>query len=224
MRPNDWMVKVDLKDSYFAIPVHAEHRKFLRFWFEEKTFEFNCLPFGLLPAPWVFTKTFETHGSTLTRVRGSFDCIHRRHLSARRVVTAAKNSHCRLNVPYRIPGIRNQPQKVHFGAYTGTGVLRDPSKHGKDGIETTGRKDEEDPPRGREIVRGGACQRQDAVMPTGENECYSTGDPPAPLFCHYLQRCLTQSLDHSNQDYKCVISSDQESIEELHWWSTEMIK
>ena len=56
VKPGNYMVKVDLNNAYFAIPIHAEHRKFLRFQFEEKTFEFNCLPFGLSPAAWVFTK------------------------------------------------------------------------------------------------------------------------------------------------------------------------
>ena len=48
--------------------------------------------------------------------------------------------------------------------------------------------------------------------------------PLAPPFCRYVQRCLNRSLDHSNQDYESVISLNQESIDELRWWSTEMMK
>ena len=44
VRPGDWLAKVDLKDAYCTIPIH---RKFLRFLFQEKTYEFICLPFGL---------------------------------------------------------------------------------------------------------------------------------------------------------------------------------
>ena len=36
--------------------VHAEHRKFLRYVFNGKTFEFQCLPFGLKSAPQAFVK------------------------------------------------------------------------------------------------------------------------------------------------------------------------
>ena len=63
-------------------------------------------------------------------------------------------------------------------------------------------------------------------MPTGEIECYGPGDPSGStvLICRYLQRCLAWSLDHSNQDFEHVISLDLESMEELHWWSMEMIK
>ena len=57
LRPGDWMTKIDLKDAYFAIPVACQHRKYLAFRWQGKTYQFNCLPFGLSSAPWVFTKT-----------------------------------------------------------------------------------------------------------------------------------------------------------------------
>ena len=52
----DWLVNVDLKDAYFSVPISQENRKFLCFQFEDKSYQFNCLPFGLASAPWVFTK------------------------------------------------------------------------------------------------------------------------------------------------------------------------
>ena len=52
----DWLVNVDLKDAYFSVPISQENRKFLCFQFEDKSYQFNCLPFGLASAPWIFTK------------------------------------------------------------------------------------------------------------------------------------------------------------------------
>ena len=52
----DYMMKLDLKDAYYAVPIHQESRKYLRFQFEGTTFEFSCLPFGLSLAPRVFTR------------------------------------------------------------------------------------------------------------------------------------------------------------------------
>ena len=57
LKPGDWMTKVDLKDAYFMIPVATNHRSLLQFKWIGKTYQFNCLPFGLSSAPWVFTKT-----------------------------------------------------------------------------------------------------------------------------------------------------------------------
>ena len=49
-------MKIDLKDAYFSIPIDAHYRKFLCFQVEGKLYQFNCLPFGLASAKWVFTK------------------------------------------------------------------------------------------------------------------------------------------------------------------------
>lgn len=51
-----WLCKIDFKDAYFAVPVDAQHRKFLQFQWKGKTFQYKCLPFGLSTAPYVFTK------------------------------------------------------------------------------------------------------------------------------------------------------------------------
>ena len=50
------MTRIDIKDAYFAIPIHPQHQKFLRFQWKGKCFQFTCLPFGLVSAPRVFTK------------------------------------------------------------------------------------------------------------------------------------------------------------------------
>ncbi len=59
----DWFVtidlKVDLKDAYFHIQVVQRHRKFLRFAFGGKAYQYKVLPFGLALAPRTFTKCMD---------------------------------------------------------------------------------------------------------------------------------------------------------------------
>ena len=56
LQKNDWMMRIDLKDAYFLIPIDPLHQKFLGFKWQGKSFQFTCLPFGLASAPRVFTK------------------------------------------------------------------------------------------------------------------------------------------------------------------------
>ena len=56
LRKGDFMVKIDLKDAYFTVPVWKNHQKFLRFVWKETMYGFACLLFGLASALRVFTK------------------------------------------------------------------------------------------------------------------------------------------------------------------------
>ena len=53
------MKKLDLKDVYYSFPIHASHRKYLRFIYQDRTYKFQCLPFGLSSALQAFTKTLK---------------------------------------------------------------------------------------------------------------------------------------------------------------------
>ena len=57
--PWDFMVSIDLKDAYFSVPIFQPHRRYLRFLWNFKRYEFTCLPFGYSLAPRVFTKLFK---------------------------------------------------------------------------------------------------------------------------------------------------------------------
>ena len=56
IRQGDWATSLDLQDAYFHVLVHPKDRKFLRFAWNGRTFQFNVLPFGLSLAPWAFTR------------------------------------------------------------------------------------------------------------------------------------------------------------------------
>ena len=49
------MTSLDYSDAYFHIPIHKRSWKFLRFHFQDKTYRFKVLPFGLSTAPIKFT-------------------------------------------------------------------------------------------------------------------------------------------------------------------------
>lgn len=56
LRQGDWLIKINLKDAYFIVPIWVGHQKYLRFLCKDSMLEFVCLPFGLASAPRIFTK------------------------------------------------------------------------------------------------------------------------------------------------------------------------
>ena len=60
-----WACSVDIQDAYFHVPMHWEFHKFLAFKIGNRIFVFQFLPFGLSPAPWVFTRIIKPIKSRL---------------------------------------------------------------------------------------------------------------------------------------------------------------
>lgn len=54
--PGCFMSKLDLKDAYLLIPIRKQDRRYLRFYFQDMVFQYNCLCFGINFAPMLFTK------------------------------------------------------------------------------------------------------------------------------------------------------------------------
>ena len=54
-----YFCSIDLKDAYYSLRLHDEPRKFFRFSFLGKKFEFNSLVMGYTDAPRLFSKTMK---------------------------------------------------------------------------------------------------------------------------------------------------------------------
>ena len=68
LQEGDYMCKLDLKDAYFTVPMNRESKKFLRFQWQAILYEFQCLCFGLGPAPLIFTKLMKVPIALLRRL------------------------------------------------------------------------------------------------------------------------------------------------------------
>lgn len=68
IQAGDWFVTINLKDGYCHIQIIKGHRKFLRFAFEDKAYQYHVLPFGLALAPRTFTKCMDACVQSCKRV------------------------------------------------------------------------------------------------------------------------------------------------------------
>ena len=51
LNPADYFMKIDLLDAYLSIPVHQDSQPYLAFIFDQVTYAFKMMPFGLNVAP-----------------------------------------------------------------------------------------------------------------------------------------------------------------------------
>ncbi len=56
LKQGKWAVSIDVKDAYLHVPIRPSDRKYLKFAFEGKVYQFKVLPFGVATAPYVFTR------------------------------------------------------------------------------------------------------------------------------------------------------------------------
>lgn len=112
---NCFMSTIDLKDAYFLINVHHSHRKFLRFQFRNKLYEFTCLPFGLNTAPYVFTKILKPVVASL-RLEGLLSVIYLDDflLLGNSVTTCQRNSIRTINLLESLGFIINKEKSQLF--------------------------------------------------------------------------------------------------------------
>ena len=56
MKVGEYVMSIDLIDTYFQAAIHPDDRKYLRFVVEGMPYQFQVLPFGPSAAPHVFTR------------------------------------------------------------------------------------------------------------------------------------------------------------------------
>ena len=169
LRPGDWLSKVDLKDAYFAVPIHPDHRKYLRFSVGTKTYQFTCLPFGLSSAPWVFTKTLRPVAALVqelgVRVIFYIDDILLMADSKERLTDQT------IGLSYLlVSGFHHQHQKDNPRAYPVDRVSRLHCEYNLHGAEPPSIENEKDPGRSPKTKRGGVSIGPSPGSGSGQDE------------------------------------------------------
>ena len=138
LQPGEWVTSLDFSDAYFHIPISPNSRKFLRFHFQNQTFQFRALPFGLSTAPMEFTIVVK-----------EVKLMARKHPDAPipgRLVDPGKRQGYMFsghpNSPGLVPGIGlgREPQKIGTGSQADFQFCRLPVRFGAGGSQTYPRK------------------------------------------------------------------------------------
>ena len=218
IQPGDWLAKVDLKDAYFAVPIHHSHHQYLRFNFQGKCYQFICLPFGLSSAPWVFTKTLKP-ALALLREMGV-------RLIADILVLAESQELAKEGVVYLLQclgflinskkSVLEPAQSMEFLGLTVDTVAME--------LKLPVEKMKKIRAEARSMATAEHTSARAIARLVGKMNATSRVIPPAPLFYRHLQMALSEALNSNSQCYETQVSLSPYSREELKWWDNHMVK
>ena len=63
-----YFASVDFSNAYYSVPLAECHKRFVRFCWDGKVFQYTCLPMGLASAPRIFTKLLKPVLATLRKL------------------------------------------------------------------------------------------------------------------------------------------------------------
>ena len=189
--------------------------------FQGKVYEFNCLPFGLSSAPWVFTKNLKPVIALLQEpgvwliayIDNILILVESREELESHTVALIYLLGC---MGYIINSITNPAQTLEFlGLIVDTlsMELRLPLNKLKK-IRAESRK----------LAREQTTPARSLARLLGKMNATTPVIPPAPLFCRHLQMSLTRALEEGSQSYETLVTLSLEGREELMWWDNHMSK
>ena len=222
LRVNDWMVKVDLKDAYFTVPIHVDHQPMLRFQVGLEHYQFTCLLFGLSCAPWVFTKVMKPVAIFLrsmgVRMVVYIDDILLMAESAEQVtlhLEALLYLLTGLGFIINAPKLVTSPtQQIEFlGLWVNSTTLHlslpgEKLHHIRLEVSQTLQKDQ--------------VTARHLAQVIGKLHTASQAVLPVSLFYRSVQGDLQKVLSSNNQDYTASINLSLPAREELLWWQERL--
>ena len=225
LKPGDWMTKVDLKDAYFMIPVASNMKRLLRFRWQGKAYQFNCLPFGLSSAPWVFTKTTRSIVTILRTlglkiiiyiddilIMADSQAMAREHTAA--LIFLLENLGFIINHP---KSLLDPTQEIDFLGFMINSETME--------IKMPGEKIKHIRLEAKKLQEKDSCQAIALSRLLGKLNHASQAIPPAPLFYRNLQLCLQRSLEgKGGKDYTAPAYLTIPAMEELKWWQQHLTK
>ena len=221
VQENDLLASLDLKDTYFQVPVHPSSRKFLRFVSQGTVYQFRVLCFGLSTAPQVFTRVFAAV-SAWAHSRDSASPLLGRLAGSGLLGDQSPSARPRPALVVSRSGDRGQQGEVGSHALTFCELSRDDDRHsGGQGFSLESEsgevpspggqlcKDEPPPPARQWEVLLGHLSSLEKLVPRGR------------LRLRSIQWQLKTSWSPEDDPPDLPVELTQEIREDLSWWTVE---
>ena len=179
LKQGDFMAKIDVKDAYFAVPISEPDRKYLRFRWRNIIYQFNCLPFGLSCAPWVFTKITKAATAVL-REMGIRLIVYIDDMLVMAESETLLKDHIAGTVYLLEYGVRDQLPQINITASEDDGVPRLSGELNHNGAQAPREQDEEHQTRGKQDPRIQGGHGTGSVVDSRKYERSDEGDSYSP--------------------------------------------
>ena len=130
IQPNDYMMKLDLKDVHYSVPIHPDHRRFLRFVFSGEDILVPMFPLRSEISPSHLHQANDSNYSPYQKF-GNTDChLSRRHshpTSISQHSTVYLQEDCDSPRAFRIP---HQPEQMFATPFPATYLPGNIAQHG----------------------------------------------------------------------------------------------
>lgn len=218
VQKEDWFCTIDLKDAYLSVAVNKDHRKYLRFMWAGKTFQFTCLPFGLCSAPRVFTKLLRPVMTHL-RKQGIRSVIYLDDL----LLMDQRKDYLTLKVAqvvelleslgFMVNREKSQLSPLQEIPYLGF-VVDSKSMMFRLSQEKVAHLSEHC----NQTLDKGPLSVRELAKVVGSLSATRQAVFPAPLYYRHLQQLITQSL-RQNPSFNTMVSLDAGARKDLEWWT-----
>ena len=217
LRKGDLMVKIDLKDAYWNVPIGKKSQELLCFDWGEKRYKFLVLPFGLGPAPRMFTKLMKVPIFLLRRL-GIRIIIYLDDMwivgSSIQEITMARDTtiflleSLGLVINWEKSSLTALPSCEFLGVIINSLMMSIslPVTKSLDLISMC-----------NQVKALRAIPLRILAKLVGKLLATSPAVSVAPIQIRSLQLCLIQAL-HQKKCYEDTIQLDKDSILELNWW------
>jgi hypothetical protein len=222
IRKDSWFTKLDLKDAYMSILMEEKIRKFLKFRWQGRLFQYRTCPFGLASAPRMFTKVLKPVCATLRKLGiqmviylDDMIFIHNDPVSLTAQTQTAVWLLQRLGFMINWEKSQLRPtQVIDFLGFQLDSVnlkVQLPAEKVRD-IQNSCRT----------LIRKKRVTAREVAAVLGKLVAAVRAIVPGPLHYRTLQMCQTQALLQGNQSYESPVVLTQDCINELNWWTSEI--
>ena len=220
---NCLMASIDLKDAYYSVAIHEEHRKLLRFQWKGQIYEFNALPNGLSSAPRLFTKLLKPVYASL-RLKG--------HISTGFLDDSLLIGHTMDDCMRNVSDTTELFQNLGFIIHPNKSVLHPTTKIQYLGviIDSASMKVTLSAERAHSIKC--ACQKlvseqnhtiREVAQVIGKIVASFAAVKYGPLHYRQLEKDKKLALKRTRGDFDELMQLSEGSIEELKWWIVNVI-